>query len=156
MRRGLIAGLFLVVGGAGVDRAAAAPPPPPPPGAIDRANAILQMPRQGDLAPYISQFADDVTLVDKGQILARGRDELGRYLRDRQRLTITLLDASYGNPIMASESVSNMPDAGVPGVVYDCCFWARVATYHLNDAGKVDRVEFIENGAYWGRPERPR
>ena len=156
MRPVLITGLLLVVVASGIGVSSAAPPPPPPPGAIGRADAILRAPRRGDLAGYVGQFADDATLIEKGQIVARGKGELLRYFQEHQRLTVTVLDASYGNPIMASESVSNMPDAAVPGVVIDCCFWARLATYHLDDAYKVDRIEFIENGATWGTSENPR
>lgn len=142
---------LLVAGSSG-----AAPPPPPPPGAIERAEAVLHVPRYGDLAPYVDRFSRNVVLDDGTTSPVRGQDALLRYLHERQLLRVDVLDVSYGNPIMAAERVSNFPDNPRPGVVYDCCFWARIAIYHLDEAGKVDRVQFVENGAFWGPPERPR
>lgn len=144
------------VAAAGLSTAIAAPPPPPPPGAIERADAIIAMPREGDLAGYMARFARDVTLTERDAVVARGRDALARYFEDHRQLRITVLDVSYGNPIMVAERVSTIPDGRDPRAIYDCCFWARVATYHLNAAGEVDRIAFIENDAYWGRPEAPR
>jgi hypothetical protein len=150
-------GLAAATAGLVVARASgAAPPPPPPPGAIERAEAVLHVPRHGELAAYVDRFSRNVVLDDGVAPPVRGHDALLRYLRERQLLRVEVLEVSYGNPIMAAERVSNFPEDPRPGAVYDCCFWARMAIYHLDEGGRVDRVQFVENGAYWGPPERPR
>jgi hypothetical protein len=133
----------------------AAPPPPPPPGAIERATAIVLPPDENGLADYANLFAEDVVIFEGDKKMASTRAEFLSYLRARIGLHVKPLHISYGNPILVAETVSNFPRNPMPGVVYDCCFWARVASYHLARNGRVDQVRFLENGAYWGPPEKP-
>ena len=135
--------------------ASAAPPPPPPPGAVEKATAIVVPPSADGLADYAKLFADNVSVFEGDKKVAGDRTEFLSYLRARTGLRIKPLHVSYGNPILVAETVSNFPRDRVPGVVYDCCFWARVASYHMDSGGLVDRVVFLENGAYWGLPEKP-
>lgn len=134
---------------------AAAPPPPPPPGAIEKAAAIVVPPTEAGLSDYANLFTEDVSVFEGDRRVAGNRAELLAYLRARTGLHFKVLHVSYGNPILVAETVSNFPDVRQPGVVYDCCFWARVATYHMAPGGGVDRVVFLENGADWGPPEKP-
>jgi hypothetical protein len=96
-----------------------------------------------------------VSVFEGDKKVASTRAEFLSYLQARTGLHIHPLHISYGNPILVAESVSNIPVSPKPGVIYDCCFWARVASYHLTSGGHVDRVVFLENGAYWGPPEKP-
>ena len=79
--------------------------------------------------------------------MVQGRRKLLSYLKERTGLHARILHVSYGNPIMVAETISNFPTDPKPGVVYDFCFWARLATYHMSPGGLVDRVTFLENGA---------
>ena len=68
---------------------------------------------------------------------------------ERERMTdlghVSLASRRSAN----GQSTANFPRNPTLGFVYDCFFWARVASYHLSSDGKVDRVIFLENGAYW-------
>lgn len=133
----------------------AAPPPPPLPEAIERASAIVTPPDASELVEYSKRFAENVSVREGDKSVASTRAEFLSYLQARTGLHIRPLHISYGNPILVAETVSNIPGHREPNVVYDCCFWARVASYHLSAGGQVDRVVFLENGAYWGPPEKP-
>lgn len=133
----------------------AAPPPPPPPGAVEKADSIVSPPTEAGLATYVNLFTPDVGVFEGDKKVSSTRAEFLAYLRSQTGLHFKVLHVSYGNPILVAETVSNFPEVRQPGAVYDCCFWARVATYHLAAGGGVDRVVFLENGAYWGPPERP-
>ena len=145
-------GFFLI---APLNDLPAAPPPPPKPGAVEKATAIVIPPSEGGLPDYANLFTENVSVFEGDRKVAGNRAEFLDYLRARTGLHFKVLHVSYGNPILVAETVSNFPEVRQPGVVYDCCFWARVATYHLAPGGGVDRVVFLENGAYWGPPEKP-
>lgn len=143
--------LLLVLAGPSVG----APLPPPPPGAVERANAILNPPIADGLPAYGSLFADDVKVFDNNHLVASSRQEWLAYLRPQLSLRVIPHRVSYGNPIMVAETVSSMPEHVTPGVVIDCCGWARIVLYHLGEDGRVKDVSFFENGTYWGPPESP-
>jgi hypothetical protein len=133
---------------------AAAPPPPPPPRAIERATKIITPPAEADLSSYAQLFADNVLFSKNEKLVASGRPAWAAYVHQQLGLHHKVLHVSYGNPIMVTETLSNISYRG-PNVTQDCCFWARVSFYHLRDDGKVDNVHVIENGSYWGPPEHP-
>ena len=107
------------------------------------------------MADYVKLFADDVVVVEGDTKVASNRAEFLAYLRARPSMNVRPLRVSYGNPILVVESVNNYPDHWEQATVRDCCSWARVASYHLDPGGLVDRVLFLGNGTYWGRPEHP-
>jgi hypothetical protein len=146
----VLSGLMVVV----PSQLFAAPPPPPPPGAFQKATAIAIQPKEDGLADYTKLFADDVVVLEGDKKVASDRAGFLTYLRARARLHQKVLHLSIGNPILVVETISDFPEHPPAGVFYDCCYWARIASYHLDSSGKVDRVLFLQNGSYWGAPER--
>jgi len=134
--------------------AVAAPPPPPPPGAIARAANIISVPTEDDLPRYLRLFSENVSVFENDKLVAAGASAWAAYLKRRISLHHKTLKISYGNPIMVVETLDDMSWHG-PDVVQDCCWWARVAIYHLGDDGRVDTVRFTENNSFWGPPEHP-
>ena len=134
--------------------AASAPPPPPPPGAMERANAIATLPTKASLEAYLVLFASDVQAFMNGKRVADGREQWRTWLSGRLGLHNRAVRISYGDPIMVTETLSNITYQG-GGVVQDCCFWARVAIYDLDADGRAKVVRMFENETYWGPPEHP-
>lgn len=122
--------------------------PPPAPGEVEKAMAIVVPPKASHLADYVGLFAGRVAVFDNDKKVASTRAEFLTYLRARENLDVKVLHLSVGNPILVAETVADFPEPR-PGVVNECCFYARLATYHLGPGGKVDRVFFIGNGAVW-------
>jgi len=122
--------------------------PPPAPGEVEKAMRIVVPPKPNQLADYVSQFADRVAVFENNKKVAGSRAEFLSYLRARKNLDVKVLHLSVGNPILVAETVADFPETR-PGVVYECCFYARLATYHLGPSGRVDWVFFIGNGAVW-------
>lgn len=122
--------------------------PPPHPAQIEQATKIVVPPRANDLKDYANLFADHVLVFENDKKVAGSRAEFLTYLRARTNLNVTVLHLSVGNPILVAERVADFPPPR-PGVVNECCFYARIASYHLAPDGKVDRVVFIGNGLGW-------
>lgn len=131
-----------------VGQLAAVPLPPPVPSEVQRAMEIVVPPRGGRLSHYVNLFAGRVIVLENGKKVASTRAEFLTYLKARTGSDIAVRDLSVGNPILVAESVADFPKPRI-GAVYECCFYARIASYHFASNGKVDRVSFVGNGLGW-------
>jgi hypothetical protein len=108
----------------------------------------------GQIDGYAALFRDDVKVYENDQQVANNRGEWIAYLKVHAGVHSTVLKMSYGNPIMVAETLNNISYRG-PNVVQDCCIWARIALYHLDQEQRVDVVRFQTNGSFWGSPGQP-
>lgn len=146
---GLLIGFSCVVAYAAVR---AAPLPPPHLARLAQAIAIAVPPKESSLTDYVNLFAEDIVVLDDDKQVASTRPEFLSYLRARTGLHVKVLQLSYGNPILVAEEVDNFREPR-PDVVQDCCFWARLASYHFGPSGLVDRVLLIGNEMGWASAE---
>ena len=134
----------------------AAPPPPPPPGIEDIAAKITNTFKPDTFNEYSSLFSNDVKVYKNDKMLAKNKAEW----LDMARKMVSIwhlknLDiAPSWKGVLITETVNNMPPYQ-PGLIVDCCFWARSALYSFDDAGKINEVRFLESGGYWGTPQNP-
>jgi hypothetical protein len=110
--------------------------------------ALAVPPREDRLANYVNLFADNVEVFEDDTKVASSRDQFLAYLRSRNGLHVRVLQLSVGNPLLVTEEVDNFQPFR-RDVIQDCCNWARLATYHFGQSGKVDRVSLVGNGRGW-------
>lgn len=136
--------------------APAVPPAPPPPGVADIAAKITDTFKPDTFDQYAALFSDDVKVYKNGELLAANKAEwLGMARKMAANWHVKKLDSAPSwKGVLITETINDMPPYQ-PGLIVDCCFWARSALYGFNDAHLINEVRFLESGGYWGTPEHP-
>ncbi|WP_157222488.1 hypothetical protein [Novosphingobium sp. AP12] len=128
----------------------AAPAPPPPPGVTELASKISDTLTPATFDQYASLFADDVKVYSNEKLLAGSKAEWLVIARKiSEKWSITKIDSAIDpSSVLISETVSSIAPYR-PGVISDCCYWARASRYSISSSKLINEVRFLESGSYW-------